>query len=44
MGKEDQLKHAQTQNRFKKMMDNSCEGILIMEDKIIGYLNDKFIN
>lgn len=29
-------------NRFKKMMDNSEEGIIIIKDQLIDYINDKF--
>ena len=32
-----------TKNRFKKIMDNSEEGIIIVKDKIIDYINDKFL-
>tara|TARA_B110000285_G_C14755731_1_gene437261 strand:+ start:150 stop:416 length:267 start_codon:yes stop_codon:yes gene_type:complete len=31
-----------TKNRFKKIMDNSEEGIIIIKDKTIDYINDKF--
>ena len=30
-------------HRFKKIMDNSNEGIIIVQDKMIEYINDKFI-
>jgi hypothetical protein len=30
-------------NRFKKIMDNSDEGIIIIKNDIIDYMNDKFI-
>jgi hypothetical protein len=30
-------------NRFKKIMDSSEEGIIIIKDNIIDYMNDKFI-
>ena len=30
-------------NRFKQIMDKSTEGIIIMNEKTIEYINDKFI-
>ena len=33
-----------SQNWFKKIMDKSCEGIIILKDKDIEYMNDKFID
>ena len=30
-------------NRFKKIMDVSSEGILIIKEETIDYVNDKFI-
>ena len=30
-------------NRFKKIMDISMEGILIIKEDVIDYVNDKFI-
>ena len=30
-------------SRFKKIMDNSEEGIIIIKDNTIDYINDKFI-
>ena len=34
--------HQIVQNRFKKIMDQSGEGIIIMNDKNIEYINDTF--
>ena len=31
------------ERRFKKYMGKSGEGIIILNDKIIEYMNDKFI-
>ena len=31
------------QKRFKKIMDNSCEGIIVYEDECIKYMNEAFI-
>ena len=30
-------------NRFKQLMDKSTEGIIIMNEQTIEYINDKFI-
>ena len=35
--------HNIVQNRFKKIMDQSEEGIIIMNDQTIEYINDTFI-
>jgi hypothetical protein len=44
-----QLKHVEKQNliaknRFKKIMDISEEGIVIIKEQSIEYVNDMFIN
>ena len=40
----DYRKKSYVQNRFKKIMDKSCEGILVMNEKSIEYMNNKFID
>ena len=36
-------KNIVAKNRFKNLMDNSMEGILIIKEEIIEYMNDEFM-